>query len=299
MEHAKKMVLVPSETVERLQHLPVTNSHDPLDDLHKELSRILASRSMNDSEKWANYQQVLHRCLHHVEQRRKPLIFSIDAPDAERGEGEDLERGENRQVPLRPPNLRPPIHPLHYPPPALAPRRHLTEERASPPPHPSPQRAHHSRVTDDPVQDNEILATVPQTYRTKGSVLLQRLSKSDLIEWDEVGRVRIGNKSIQGSNIADLLNDALRKRKSVNAPNGVDEFCKVLAKINVPQELIGNNDRWNLIRQRAAEIHSPDSPHFNTLWPKAPVKVSKRSKSSENLNLAGVRRKLNWETFKF
>lgn len=274
------MVLVPSETVERMTS---TVSHDPLNELHKELTKILSSRTLSDSEKWASYQQVLSRCLHHAEKRRKPLVFSIDAVDESNG--------------LKQAEIDPPLPHL---PPSPQPRR------VSPPPVVSQslvqsQEPHHSRALEPASEIDEILATLPPTYRMKGSILLQRLSKIDSIGWDALGRVRIENKKIQGSNIADLINDALRSRKSVIAPSGFKEFYRLLAKLNVPQELIGNKERWNLIRESAAEVTSPDSPYFDTLWPAAPVKVKKKKvpKNANSQNLNRLRRKLDWETFEF
>lgn len=50
-------------------------------------------------------------------------------------------------------------------------------------------------------------------------------------------------RTIKGSHILDLINDALRKRKSLN-PVGAKDFSKPLAKLKRPHELVSNPDRW-------------------------------------------------------
>ncbi|CAH0385683.1 unnamed protein product [Bemisia tabaci] len=200
MEYAKKMILVPSETVERLQQTPV--SSDPLHELHRELSRILAAHDLNDSDKWAKYQQVLERSLRFAEQRQKPLKLMIDAPE-DQSSLESLQPDEKPQTQT------------------LAPEREDRGESSS----------------------DDILNTLPKTFRNKGSVLLKRLQKNDTIKWGRDGKVKIEGKAIEGSNIADLVNDAMRNRKNSRIPTGHREFYSVLAKMNVPQELIGNPER--------------------------------------------------------
>ncbi|CAH0384086.1 unnamed protein product [Bemisia tabaci] len=272
------MVLVPAETVERLIHIP--RSKDPLEEMHKELSHILEARNLSDSEKWHKYQQVLERSLRIAEQRRKPLSFSIDMHNLNKNSDNmndsesDGEEGVGRDEKTEP--------------------QQSFENVDS--------RAGRSR-RDTQIRDassystDEILLTLPQTLRSKGSLLLKKLEKSGGVKWSDDGRVQIDNKPINGAHITDLVNDALRQRKSVIAPTGYKEFYSALAKLNVPQELIGNTSRWNLIRGFAAEDSSPESPYFNLLWPDTSVKKAKRSKSGPSPK--SVRRKLDWENFSF
>ena len=45
------------------------------------------------------------------------------------------------------------------------------------------------------------------------------------------------------SNISDLINDAVRARKNFN-PTGSREFFRVLAEMNMPRDLVRNEERW-------------------------------------------------------
>lgn len=77
MEHCKKLVLVPHETLNRLHDKPVLRTQsDVLGELDSEMQKILLQKS-EDSEKWKLYQQTLQRYLHFVNEQRKPLEISI------------------------------------------------------------------------------------------------------------------------------------------------------------------------------------------------------------------------------
>ena len=54
--------------------------------------------------------------------------------------------------------------------------------------------------------------------------------------------MKIEVETIPNSNISDLVNDAMRFRKSFN-PTGSKEFCEVLNKMNVPKDLVRNEKR--------------------------------------------------------
>jgi hypothetical protein len=48
--------------------------------------------------------------------------------------------------------------------------------------------------------------------------------------------------------VVELVNDVLRKRKYFN-PQGWETFGEALREANVPQYLIGHEDRWRYITQ--------------------------------------------------
>ena len=52
---------------------------------------------------------------------------------------------------------------------------------------------------------------------------------------------------IPNSNIVDLVNDVMQKRKGFN-PEHSNRFAKALAKINVPDDYVRNPDRIDSIR---------------------------------------------------
>ena len=68
--------------------------------------------------------------------------------------------------------------------------------------------------------------------------ILNRLKAyPNVISWDKTGQVKLDGKDVQGSNISDLLSDAVRSRKNFN-PVGPKEFFRVLSTVNMPRDLV-------------------------------------------------------------
>ncbi|KAJ8020518.1 hypothetical protein HOLleu_40128 [Holothuria leucospilota] len=101
-----------------------------------------------------------------------------------------------------------------------------------------------SRDIQQEAVENEVLNSVPKALRNKAVQLLHKITSSDgIVDWNGKGELVVNDQAIKGSNMVDLINDALRKRKSLK-PIGTKDFSKAMAKLNVPHELIGNPDRW-------------------------------------------------------
>lgn len=107
-----------------------------------------------------------------------------------------------------------------------------------------------------PVSD--IASTVPKQFRTKAEQLAEWIKHSGTMSWDETGRLIVDGKVMENTNIIDLINDALRKRKKF-APHGRDIFVENLRKRNAPRELVGNEAYW----EEEEERFSPPPPHFH------------------------------------
>jgi hypothetical protein len=107
-------------------------------------------------------------------------------------------------------------------------------------------------VAPEPVKqdllDDEILESVPKTMKAKAQLLLKKMKSSPDISWNEKGELKYKGETVQGSNVVDLVNDVLRKRKYFN-PQGWETFGEALREANVPQDLIGHDDRWRFITQ--------------------------------------------------
>ncbi len=58
-----------------------------------------------------------------------------------------------------------------------------------------------------------------------------------------MGQVKIKGKIIENSNISDLVSDAMRATKNFN-PTGSKEFFQALSRLNVPKDLVRNQERW-------------------------------------------------------
>ncbi|KAJ8677116.1 hypothetical protein QAD02_012903 [Eretmocerus hayati] len=94
--------------------------------------------------------------------------------------------------------------------------------------------------------DENIINSVPNTYRWKCEQLLRCLHGcgQEHISWDDSGTVRINGTAIPDSNIVDLVNLAVRWRKSYSAV-GEQEFANFLQKSTIPREFIGNTSLLN------------------------------------------------------
>ena len=76
--------------------------------------------------------------------------------------------------------------------------------------------------------------------------------KANNVTWNVAGELIINSVKYHGTNIIDLVNDVMCNRK-YSAPFGWQIFADELIKLNVPQEMIINNDnksQWNYILKR-------------------------------------------------
>ena len=73
-----------------------------------------------------------------------------------------------------------------------------------------------------------------------------------------MGQVKIDGVFIPKSNISDLVSSAMRSRKYFN-PVASQEFFNVLSNINVPKDLVRNEEGWKKVTQKGkGNIFSDD-----------------------------------------
>lgn len=84
------------------------------------------------------------------------------------------------------------------------------------------------------------LDSIPKTLRGKAQALLDAWSRDPDIEWDDQHRVTIRGSPVYGSNLIDLLGDAVRSRKTAPRPPGFSELRERSLQANVPRSLLGN-----------------------------------------------------------
>ena len=97
----------------------------------------------------------------------------------------------------------------------------------------------------EPGVENEIIDSVPESLRQKARRLLDNIKGT--VSWNDRGEMLYRNAPVPGSNIVDLVNDALRKRKSFQ-PVGWKTFARDLKDVNAPMDLVGNPERWIYIQ---------------------------------------------------
>ncbi len=100
------------------------------------------------------------------------------------------------------------------------------------------------------LSDDIIVRGIPKTMRTRAIALLERLkARPDVISWDDMGQVKIDGVLIPKSNISDLVSSAMRSRKYFD-PVGSQEFFNVLSSINVPKDLVRNEEGLRRVAQK-------------------------------------------------
>ena len=116
--------------------------------------------------------------------------------------------------------------------------------------------------------DKQIIDSVPKTMQNLAKLLIQKLKDhSDVISWNDNGQLVLEGSIVPNSNIVDLVNDVMRKRKGFN-PEHSNKFAKALAKINVPDDYLRNPDRIDSIRwyRRLQDSQAP-GPSFGSETP--------------------------------
>ena len=82
--------------------------------------------------------------------------------------------------------------------------------------------------------DKQIIDSVTKTMQYRANLLIQKLKDySDIINWNDNGQLVLDGSITPNSNIVDLVNDVMRKRKGFN-PEHSSTFAKALTKINPP-----------------------------------------------------------------
>ena len=100
------------------------------------------------------------------------------------------------------------------------------------------------------LSDDIIVRGIPKTMRTRAMALLERLkARPDAISWDDMGQVKIDGTLIPKSNISDLVSSAMRSRKYFE-PVASQEFFDVLSNLNVPKDLVRNEEGWKKVTQK-------------------------------------------------
>ena len=150
MNHTKRMVLVPENTLERLQQRqqiltpPVTQT---LRNLDSEMTDILSSKELDDEQKARLYNQVLQRYLTYYDQRKgQPLHVKISTPKA-----------------------------VETPKP---------EENEQPSEEPVPEKFTSSAV------EAEVMKSVPKIYKAGARQLLDKIEEhQDVLHWNDKGEL--------------------------------------------------------------------------------------------------------------
>ena len=104
------------------------------------------------------------------------------------------------------------------------------------------------------------------------------------IAWNARGELIHEGVPVAGSNVVDLVNDLLRKRKTDST--GWQPFARQLRAMNLPMELVGNVARRDYIRQATPTTSTPGRRRRAVVTPR-----------SGGGGAGSARRSLSWTPF--
>ncbi|KAK6188524.1 hypothetical protein SNE40_004683 [Patella caerulea] len=216
MEFTKKMTLVLESLLENLQQTPKPQLLQPpsvrkVSELDGEIRHILEDPNLNDYEKAERYGQKLREFIFHKKRDIEPPTVYVKQQQ-QQGLSTEVQ-GKETTVKDKDPDTS------------------VTQTRPS-------------QVIADPLLKGDILTTVAKSLKNKAELLIEKLHQT--LRGMIKGTVSLQGDVVHGSNITDLVNDLLRKRKSF-IPIGWRDLGQALSSYNLPRDLIGNVDRYQYI----------------------------------------------------
>ena len=130
--------------------------------------------------------------------------------------------------------------------------------------------------------DKQVIDSVPKTMQNRAKLLIQKLKDhSDVISWNDNGQLVSEGSIVPNSNIVNLVNDVMQKRKGFN-PEHSNTFAKALAKLNVPEDYLRNPDRIDSIRwyRRLQDSQAPGPSFVSETPTEVPRKTPKSPTTS-------------------
>ena len=117
--------------------------------------------------------------------------------------------------------------------------------------------------------EREMLDSVPPRMKKKAQLLINRIKAHPQLTWTDRGEMVYKDQVMANTNVSDLVNDVLRRRKHFE-PHGWQTFARALKDTNVPQNLIGHHERWQWMQ------HPQEVPIASTAAsPAAPLRKKK------------------------
>jgi len=143
-----------------------------------------------------------------------------------------------------------------------------------------------------------VLKSVPKSYKNKAERLLTIMKDIPNLTWSDKGEMVLDGKRFDGSHYVDLVNDVLRKR-TTKIPIGWEALASELGKVNIPQDLVGNEDRWSYMKTPK----TPQKKMLTATFPfdavesslPTPPQSKRKHKRRNSLNGPITKRHINWD----
>ena len=130
--------------------------------------------------------------------------------------------------------------------------------------------------------ENDIIESVPSTMKSRAVQLIKKIKvNKDVLGWNDHGQMVFEGRTIPGTNIVDLVNDSLRQRKNFN-PAGWQLFAKALGRLNVPEGIIRNEDRLNMVREYRTKLSSANTPLSSPQSEFLPATKARKKRRNKN-----------------
>lgn len=243
---AEKLVLVPERLLKRAAPEVQSISHPiarQILELDKEIEELLR-RDLPEDEKLKRYSTILERYLEYQKQLRtegkQPVTVRL----------RDASRESNHSV--------------------VADNSFRDREEASS----SSSSPQASTTPPARLAVDSVTRSLPKTFRDRGSRLLQHLQQNVASDfgWDKQGHLLIDGQPVLGSNIVDLVYQAVSPQpRKVKDLVGVDSFHQLLERTNVPASLLSKASWTQLHRKRP--VSPPATPKPKKRVGKSPIQT--------------------------
>lgn len=142
----------------------------------------------------------------------------------------------------------------------------------------------------------QVLKTLPVTLKHKAKLLMDHVLKkpeNELWGWNTRGELVFNGRVIGGSNVIDLMYDVLKDRNMAK-PMGWQYFLQVLRDANVPETLILNKDRREILQH--IKLKGASATNSPKVLPQTPPIITTRSKIHAP-SKKSKKPSLKWESF--
>jgi hypothetical protein len=215
MEYAKKMALVEPRLLDGMQwqqqqlQNPMGKAMSSLDG---DMQEVLTRPTISPGEKVKLYHQVLQRYMNYKDQREMAAEAPVRVSMVDTSPSPLVSDGSSSStVPMTLP--------------------------------PTPSDTPAGAI------ERELLDSVPMHMKKKAQLLVNRIKANPQLAWTDTGELVYKDQVIANTNVSDLVNDALRRRKHFE-PSGWQIFAQAMKETNVPQDLIGHRERWQWMQRR-------------------------------------------------
>ena len=126
-----------------------------------------------------------------------------------------------------------------------------------------------------------IIDSAPKQMQNKAKLLVEHFRDNPYLQWDDKGQIIIDGKTVDGSNIVDLVGDAMRSQKRKNyQPVGMTSFVQGVKQANIPSDWIRNESYVKQMRkeQEESDVSQIDDSIVEEIRTPSKKKVGKKKK---------------------